>query len=90
MAFLADPSSVLDYTINWAAWLAASETISASTWTVATGITQTTPAPSNTTTTTTIWLTAGTAGTTYLITNHITTNQGRQEDRSFSVAIADK
>jgi hypothetical protein len=90
MAYQADPSAVLDYTVDWAAWLATSETISASTWVVAAGITQTTPAPSFTTTTTTIWLTGGTVGTEYTITNHVTTNQGRQDDRSFTVVVASR
>lgn len=89
MAFIADPTAVLDYAINWASWLQTGETITASTWTVPAGITQTTPAPSFTATTTTIWLTGGTIGATYRVTNHVTTSGGRQDERSFDVTIAD-
>lgn len=89
MAFTADPTAVLDYAITWASWLQTGETITASTWAVPAGITQTTPAPSFTATTTTIWLTGGTIGATYRLTNHVTTSGGRQDERSFDVTIAD-
>jgi len=85
--YVHDPNSVLDYTIDWTDWLAASETISASTWAVPAGITQTTPAPSFTNTGTTIWLTGGTLLTSYSVTNHITTNQGRQQDQTITLAV---
>jgi hypothetical protein len=87
MAYVKDPGEKKDYAIDWAAHLATSETISTSTWVVQTGITQTTPAPSNTTTTTTIWLSGGTEGTEYRITNHVVTNQGREFERSFTVNV---
>jgi len=87
--YLADPNAVLDYVVDWTAWLT-TDTITASTWTVGTGITQTTPAPSFTTTKATIWLTGGTEGTTYRITNHITTAGGRQNERSFTVQVIDR
>jgi len=89
-AKIKDPNAVLDYSIDWTTWLATSETISASSWTVPTGITQTTPAPSFTNTVTTIWLLGGTAGTTYTLTNHITTNQGRQDDRSITIQVVER
>jgi len=82
-----DPQSVLDYAIDWSAWLGDSETISASSWTVPAGITQTTPAPSFTDTVTTIWLTSGTLFTSYAVVNHITTNQGRQQDQTITLQV---
>jgi len=88
--YLADPAAVLDYAVDWASWLGVGETISASSWVVGTGITQTTPAPSFTTTKATIWLTGGTAGTEYTITNHVTTTAGRQDERSFTVRVIDR
>ncbi len=97
---LKDPSEVLDYSVDWdrstasaaagTGWLAASETITASTWTVPTGITQTTPAPSVASGKTTIWLSGGTTGTRYTITNHVTTSQGRQGERSFTVDVRER
>ena len=85
---LKDPNAVLDYAIDWSAWLAASETISTSTWTVPTGITQ--DSESETTTVATIWLSGGTAGVTYTVTNRIQTNQGRTDDRSFKVRVVER
>jgi len=87
--YLADPNAVLDYVVDWTAGLG-SDTITASSWVVAAGITQTTPAPSFTTTKATIWLTGGTVGSTYRITNHITTAGGRQDERSFTVQVIDR
>jgi len=88
--YIADPGAVLDYVMDWTSWLSVGETISASSWVVGTGITQTTPAPSFTTTKATIWLTGGTAGTTYTVTNHITTSAGRQNERSFTVEAIER
>lgn len=82
-----DPSAVLDYAIDWTAWLAEGETITDSTWTVPSGITETTPSPSIDGGVTTIWLAGGTVGTIYTVTNHITTSHGRQDDRSFELSV---
>lgn len=93
MAYVKDPGDVKDYKIDWTSHLlvngVAGDTVTVSTWVVQTGITQTTPAPSFTTTSTTIWLTGGTAGSEYRITNHVTTAQGRQFERSFFVNVQD-
>ena len=85
--FVKDPSAVLDYTIDWLSWLG-TDTITASTWTVETGITKVTS--SFTTTKATIWLSGGTLGTTYAATNHITTAGNRQEDKTLYFVIQDK
>jgi hypothetical protein len=82
-----DPTAVLDYTVDWTSWLAAGETITASTWVVPSGLTQTTPSPSITAGKTTVWLTGGTAGQSYNVANHITTSQGRQDQRTFTVYV---
>jgi hypothetical protein len=82
-----DPNSTLDYTINWASWLT-TDTISAVAWTVETGITQT--ATSNTTTTATIWLSGGEAGTEYTVTCRVTTTAGRIDDRSIAIRVAQR
>lgn len=87
--FSKDPSEKLDYTLDWDDRLAVGETISASTWSVPAGITQSTPSPSFTTTTTTIWLTGGTAGTNYQVTNHVTTSAGREYERSIFIFATD-
>jgi hypothetical protein len=88
--FTKDPQAVLDYTINWSDWLDG-DTISTSTWTAESGITvEASPAPSFTTTTTTIWLSGGTLGTVYRITNHVVTAATREDDRTFTVKIETK
>lgn len=79
-----DPDDILDYGINWAARLG-TDTISASTWIVEDGITQ--DSASFTDTTTAIWLSGGTAGVTYDITNRIVTAAGRQIDQTVSIAV---
>lgn len=89
MAFKAvkDPNAKLDYGFDWSAWLDG-DTISASSWTVPTGLTQSvSPAPSFSATTTTIWLEGGTAGEKYSVSNHITTTAGRQDDRTIVVSV---
>ncbi len=85
-----DPQAKLDYSVDWGSWLQPSETITASTWTVPDGITQATPAPSFTTTEATIWLSGGTVGVYYAVVNHITTNQGREDDRTVHIHVAQR
>ena len=82
-----DPSAVLDYTFDWSAWLGV-DTIATSTWTVPTGITQVTE--SETTTTTTVWLSGGTADTNYAVVNTIITVGGRTDQRTLTIRCRDK
>jgi len=84
---LKDPQAVLDYVVKWSDWLAdaAGDTIVTASWTVPVGITKL--SESNTAIAATIWLSGGTAGTTYRITNQITTAAGRIAQRSFDVVM---
>lgn len=88
--YVRDPQDVLPVGNDWSTWLSSGEIITASTWAVPAGITQTTPAPSFTDTTTTIWLTGGTLMTSYSVVNHITTNQGKQRDQTLTIAVRDR
>lgn len=83
-----DPDAVLDYQIDWSSWLATGETISSSDWVVQTGITEN--SASNTTTTATIWLSGGTAGVTYTVTNRIVTTASRTNDRSLYITVREQ
>ena len=83
-----DPDAVLDYGFDWSDWLASGETISTSAWVVDTGITA--DSDSNTTTITTVWLSGGTAGKVYRITNSITTSAGREDDRSLLIKVQER
>lgn len=85
--FTKDPNATLDYEIKWGDWLT-SDTISAVTWTVETGITQT--AATNTTTAATIWLSGGEAGTEYTVTCRVTTTAGRIDERSIAIRVAQR
>ncbi len=74
-----DPDETLDYIINWATHLG-SDTISSSSWVAETGITI--DSDTNTTTTATVWLSGGTLGQFYLVTNTIVTDGGRTLEQS--------
>lgn len=80
-----DLAAVLDWTIDWSTWLGTGETITASTWTVTpTGLPVETS--TSTGTTATVWLGAGgTEGSTFLVTNRITTSAGRTDERSIQI-----
>lgn len=78
-----------DYAIDWTAELAG-DTITSSNWIVPTGITQTTPTPSFTSATTTIWLLGGTIGKTYEVTNTVQTAGGRVLVQSVDLQIVQK
>ena len=83
-----DPEAVLDYLVDWATYLATSETISTSTFTVPSGITK--DSESNTTTTSTVWLSGGSVDTTYFIECKITTSASRTDERSFYVRVLER
>lgn len=85
--FLKDPQAVLDYTIDWAAWLPSGDTISTAVATATAGLTVDSTA--HTTTTSTAWLSGGTAGTSYDVKFHITTGSGRQDDRTITIQCKD-
>ncbi len=82
-----DPDSVLDYTIDWSAWLG-DDTIATSTFLVSDGLTKN--SDSKTTTMTLVWLSGGTAGNNYSVTNRIVTSSGRTADRSFRVWVREQ
>jgi hypothetical protein len=87
MIFVKDPNAVLDYYVDWTRWLNG-DTIATSVWTVTAGLTVAND--THTTTAATVWLSGGTVGETYKVTNRITTTGGRTEDRSFDVKIAER
>lgn len=80
-----DPHSVVDYRVDWSRWLPAGDTILVSDWTIPTGIAMETE--TNTDTSTTIWLSGGTAGAAYLLINRITTAGGRTQDKTITIRV---
>lgn len=85
--FMKDPDAVLDFSVDWSEWLATGETISASTWT-ADGVTVDSDTAGATSTT--AWLSGGTAGTQATVTNRITTNQSRTDDRTLTIRVRER
>ncbi len=86
-----DPDAILDYEIDWAAWLASGDSIDTATWTSApTGIIADSPAPAVDGTKARVWLDGGTAGQTYQLTCHIETTQGREDDRTVKVKVKNR
>jgi hypothetical protein len=82
VSFSKDPDAKLDYTVDWTKWLNG-DTISKSEWIVPDGLND--EDDSNTSTTATIWLSGGTTGHEYTVTNRITTAGSRVNDRSFKI-----
>jgi hypothetical protein len=84
-----DPDARRDYLVNWGQkWLVGADTLATSTWAVDDGITV--EASSKTDTTTTVWLSGGTPGTSYKVTNSVVSAAGREDDFSFTLQIAEQ
>lgn len=78
-----DPNAKLDYALDWTAYLAGADTIASAAWTVPAGLTKVSEA--NTTTTTTVRISGGTAGTEYTVTCHIVLASGQEDERSITI-----
>lgn len=92
------PAEILDYTMNWHdtsdstfdPLFESGETISTSTWSAETGITIGTPASTNTTTTSTVWVSGGTVrDKPYQITNTVATSNGRTYVRTLNIYVVE-
>lgn len=85
--YIKDPDARLDFNMDWEPWIADGDSITGSTWACSD------PAlvledSENDALTTTIWISGGVLGKTYIVTNHITTNIGpRIDDRSIKIKI---
>jgi hypothetical protein len=86
--YIKDPDATLDYGFRFESWLETGETIAASTWTVPDGITK--ESDNFTDDQTIIWLSGGTAGETYTLTNSIATSSLRIDDRSLRIKIKNR
>ena len=84
-----DPDAILDYPFDWGAeWMEAGDTIVSSSFTVPTGLTL--ELSSFTDTATVVWLSGGELGQRYLVTNHIRTAAGREDDWSILVEMKNR
>lgn len=82
-----DPDAVLDYTVNWTEWLG-DDRIDTSTWIIPAGLTK--DSDSHNGLEAIVWLSGGTAGDRYEVTNRITTTGGRTDDRTVSISVSEK
>lgn len=83
-----DPDAKLDYGHDWSDWLKDGETIEASTWSTETlegGVEIVDASSTFDDTSTTVWLRGGTPNETYLVSNHVVTSDGREDDRSLEI-----
>lgn len=88
--FAKDPSAVLDYKFDWSSWLATGETISSHTITADTGITVDSSSLTDTNTSVTVWLSGGTAETSYTVTCQVVTSASRTDERSITIRVKDR
>ena len=86
-SFIKDPDAVLDYQIDWSDLLG-DDTITSSEWVASDGITI--DSNSFADTAATVWLSGGTVGQDYAVTNHITTDGGREDDRTITIMVRQK
>lgn len=87
--FVKDPQAILDYSLDWGPWLDG-DTISTSNWVVESPLVIESGTESFDSTTTVLFISGGTAGQTYLVTNTITTAGGRTDERSFELRIRNR
>ncbi len=85
VSIIKDPDETLDRSLDWEARLVDGETISSSDWTADAGITVS--QESATDTVSTVRLTGGTLGTTYKVTNLVTTTLGRVYSETLFVEV---
>lgn len=86
-----DKDAKLDYGWNWQneGWLVDGDTIVTSTWVITPdGLTKL--SEDNTETVARVWVSGGTPGTTYKLTNHVTTAAGREDDRTLRIRVTER
>ena len=86
-SFIRDPNARLDFGIRWSEWLAGDEIESAD-WTVPAGLTK--EAESHSGDTAYVWLSGGTAGSTYPVMCRIETVGGRIDDRTIQIIVKER
>lgn len=90
---LKDPDAIIDFGFRWDRWLQTGETVATSGWVASSGLTvEASPPPTTIVddTVTKVWVSGGVAGTNYLLTNTITTSDGRTDERSFRIHVVER
>ena len=86
--FVKDPNAQLDWQFNWSDWLEVGETISSASFIVDDGLT--TDSTGHDDTVATIWVSGGTAGNVYRVTNRVVTSADRTDDRSINIRVTER
>lgn len=85
---LKDPDVTLDYGFDWTDYLAAGETITSSAWAIEGGDVQLLFVnATNAAGMTNCFVSGGTKGQVYTLRNRITTDQGRSDERSWTIRV---
>ena len=84
-----DPQAVMDYKIKWYRWLG-TDTILSSSWSADSPNITIDDGTQHNDTEAVVWLSGGVAGETYILTNHIVTAGGREEDGSIRIVMVHK
>jgi hypothetical protein len=87
-SFVHDPDAILDYTIDWAAWLDG-DTLSTSLWAVAAG-TATLDDEAISGDLAQVWVSDTVTGEVLTITNSVLTVGGRADDRTLTLLIQER
>lgn len=93
--FLKDPNAIIDYAIDWSAsYILTGEQITASSWFIqpqgAVNDLIIDNIPSLVSGVTTVFVAGGITGKIYQLTNRITTDQGRTDERSITIRVEEK
>lgn len=83
--FEKSPTSTLDYTLDWSQYLQDGQTITASSWSADSGVTVENDI--KTSNSTTVFVSGGSTGDQYFVSNTITTNDDLVVTRSFILKI---
>ena len=79
-----DDDARLDYVIDWTEWLGG-DIINTSSWETEEGLLI--DADTNDGSRTTVWVSGGTIGVIYDVTNHIITDAGREDERTIRIYV---
>lgn len=86
--YLKDPVATIDFSVDWSGILPAGDNISSAIATAESGLTVASHSFSGQLHT--IWLTGGTAGTTYLVTSEVTSAAGRRDRRTIRITVVER
>lgn len=90
-SIIKDPEAVLDYAVDWGSQWLGVDVIAASSWSVSGPDGDLVVDTSSfTDDIATVWLSGGTLGGKYAVINHITTSEGREDDRTIVVTVGNK